>query len=69
MSSCFSEASIYYEKALTIYPEWDEARINLAVSQFNLNKIDTAYETIQKCQNKKDDRYLVVLKNIQKKLP
>ena len=65
----FSEAAFYYEKALQIYPEWDEARMNLAVSLYNSGELEKASQILVKCQDKSNERYRIINQSLESSLP
>jgi len=62
-------AITYYNKALQIYPQFDEALINLGATYFNSARYDESYETLLRCDpNTTDPRLKKYLKAVEKNL-
>jgi tetratricopeptide (TPR) repeat protein len=63
------EAIKYYNKALKLYPQFDETLINLGATYYNTGRYEEAYETLLRCDpNTKDPRLEEYLKFVRKKL-
>ena len=60
----------HYKEALTISPNYEDARINLAATYYNIKKYEAAFETIEKCDvNTKNESYKqIVTPIVEKKL-
>lgn len=58
----------YYNKALEIYPEFEDALINLGATYYNSGRYEEAYETLLRCnpntQNPKLEKYLKSVKKM-----
>jgi O-antigen ligase len=58
----------HYKEALTISPNYEDARINLAATYYNTNEYEKAFQTIDKCDsNSKQDSYKQILTPIVEK--
>jgi O-antigen ligase len=53
-----AEGIKHYKEALTISPNYEDARVNLAAAYYNSKEYEKAFETIDKCDhNSKQDSY------------
>ena len=63
------KAITYYNKALRIYPQFDDALINLGATYFNSTRYEESYETLLRCDpNTNDPRLKKYLKSVEKRL-
>jgi tetratricopeptide (TPR) repeat protein len=63
------EAIKYYNKALKIYPQFEESLINLGATYYNAGRYEDAYETLLRCNpNTKDPRLEEYLEFAKKEL-
>jgi hypothetical protein len=59
----------YYNKALEIYPEFEDALINLGAAYYNAGRYEESHETLLRCsQNEQNPRLQQYLKAVEKKL-
>ncbi|MCF6128511.1 O-antigen ligase family protein [Flavobacterium sp. AS60] len=60
----------HYKEALTISPNYEDARINLAATYFNHNEYEKAFETIVKCENNSENKSYkqILIPIVEKKL-
>jgi tetratricopeptide (TPR) repeat protein len=49
------KAISYYQKSISISPEFEESKLNLAAVYFNSNQIENAFKTINSCDIKSSD--------------
>ncbi|MBW8038993.1 MAG: tetratricopeptide repeat protein [Planctomycetes bacterium] len=63
------QAIFYYKKALNIFPEFEEALINLGATYYNADRYEEAYRTLLLCDpNTKDSRLEKYLNAVKEKL-
>jgi len=59
-------AVYYYQKALEIFPQFEEALINLGATFYNSGRYEEAYEVLRRCNPKTEDlrlkKYLKIVK-------
>jgi tetratricopeptide (TPR) repeat protein len=69
MQGNHDEAIKYYNKALKIHPQFEEALINLGATYYNAGRYRDAYETLLRCSpNTKDPRLKEYLEICEKNL-
>ena len=69
MEGNHNEAIYYYKKALEIFPQFEDALINLGATYYNSGRYEEAYETLVRCnQNTQNPKLEEYLKSVKKKL-
>ena len=59
----------YYNEAIMISPDFEEALINLGAVYYNISKFEQAYRTLMRCdQNSKNPKLSLYLKRVREKL-
>lgn len=58
----------YYKKALQIYPEFEEALINLGAAYYNAGRYEESHETLLRCKETDNPRLQQYLRAVKKEI-